>query len=763
MENSHFHLLLAGRFSWKMAGFQDQGDVMTGAANGSHVWRFFRAGGFDQVRIESGDDLKALAELDQKLWVALSCPTRGVEFDQRTLDLLDQDHDGRIRAGEILVAVKWALDRLSDADILVKEGDALPLSAIDASHPDGAKILASAKRILANLGKKGADSISVEDTLDTQLIFAQTNFNGDGVLPPEAAEDEEVAGFIRTIMELLGSVPDRSGAMGITREAFEKFAAEAQAHDDWWNKARADSRILPLGDATKAAHEAFIAVKDKIEDYFTRCRLAAYDARAEGALNRREEDYLALGPRLLTATADEVAEFPLARVAAERPLPLGEGLNPAWTERMAAFRELAVEPLLGQLPSLDAAAWHDLKAKFVAFESWLADKQGALVEGLGIDRVKRFVEQGTAGKIDALIKEDEAVQAEADAIAEVDRLVRFRRDLLALLNNFVTFRDFYTGRKRAIFQIGTLYIDGRSCDLVVRADDPEKHAKLATLSRICLIYCDCIRPASDERMTIAAALTAGDADQIVIGRNGLFYDRKGNDWEATVVKIVDHPISIRQAFWLPYRKLGQTVSTQIEKAAAAKAAQQQQQVVLVPAPIPAPAAPAAPAKPAPAAAAAAPAPAPAAGGGFDAGRFAGIFAAIGLAIGAIGTAIASVVSSFLSLAWWQMPLALMGVVALFSGPSILIAFMKLRQRNLGPILDANGWAVNSRAKINIPFGTSLTHLAKLPEGAERALTDPYAEKPPPWKLYLSLGFIIAGLIGLWFVGGAQLALHFFKH
>ncbi len=109
-----------------------------------------------------------------------------------------------------------------------------------------------------------------------------------------------------------------------------------------------------------------------------------------------------------------------------------------------------------------------------------------------------------------------------------------------------------------------------------------------------------------------------------------------------------------------------------------------------------------------------------------------------------------------------MPLALIGVVALFSGPSILFAFMKLRQRNPGWILDANGWAVNSRAKINIPFGTSLTHLAKLPEGAERALSDPYAEKEPPWKLYLALGFIAAGLIGLWFVGGAQLAHHFFN-
>jgi hypothetical protein len=67
-----------------------------------HVWRFFRAGGFDQVRLESGRDVAALAELDQKLWVALACPTRGIEFDTRTLDLIDADHDGRIRAPEIL-------------------------------------------------------------------------------------------------------------------------------------------------------------------------------------------------------------------------------------------------------------------------------------------------------------------------------------------------------------------------------------------------------------------------------------------------------------------------------------------------------------------------------------------------------------------------------------------------------------------------------------------------------------------------------------
>ena len=70
----------------------------------SYRWRFFRAGGFDQVKLDRGADLAHLDELDQKLWVALACPTRGIEFDTKTLDLVDTDKDGRIRAPEIIAA-----------------------------------------------------------------------------------------------------------------------------------------------------------------------------------------------------------------------------------------------------------------------------------------------------------------------------------------------------------------------------------------------------------------------------------------------------------------------------------------------------------------------------------------------------------------------------------------------------------------------------------------------------------------------------------
>src|SRR5512141_3069164 len=100
-------------------------------------WRFFRAGGFDQVKLETGADLTGLDQLDLKLWVALACPTTGVEFDKATLDLIDTDKDGRIRAPELIAAVKWAAGMLKNADDLTKGAASLRVSAINEATPEG--------------------------------------------------------------------------------------------------------------------------------------------------------------------------------------------------------------------------------------------------------------------------------------------------------------------------------------------------------------------------------------------------------------------------------------------------------------------------------------------------------------------------------------------------------------------------------------------------------------------------------------------------
>src|SRR5206468_6104889 len=142
-----------------------------------------RAGGFDQVRLDSGSDLASLDQLDQKLWVALACPTTGLEFDTRTLALIDSDNDGRIRVPELIAAAKWVCGLLKNPDDLLKSSPALPLSAINDASPEGSQLLASARHILSTLGKKDATSISIEDTADTAKIFTQTQFNGDGIVP----------------------------------------------------------------------------------------------------------------------------------------------------------------------------------------------------------------------------------------------------------------------------------------------------------------------------------------------------------------------------------------------------------------------------------------------------------------------------------------------------------------------------------------------------------------------------------------------------
>ncbi|MDN5936630.1 MAG: hypothetical protein L0H75_10750, partial [Nitrosospira sp.] len=137
---------------------------------------------------------------------------------------------------------------------------------------------------------------------------------------------------------------------------------------------------------------------------------------------------------------------------------------------------------------------------------------------------------------------------------------------------------------------------------------------------------------------------------------------------------------------------------------------------------------------------------------FDVGKFAGIFAAIGLAIGAIGGILASLLAGVLGLQLWQIPVAIIGLILLISGPAMIVAWFKLKRRNLGPVLDANGWAINARARINIPFGASLTKLPYLPQGARRSLNDPFAEKKSAWPFYLVIGCIIGAVAGLWYLG-----------
>src|SRR3954471_16586866 len=209
-------------------------------------WRFFRAGGFDQVRLDAGADLINIDALDQKLWVALACPTSGPEIDPRTLSLIDLDKDGRVRASELLAAVRFARANLKNPDDLLKGQATLPLVAIQDGTAEGKTLLASARQILVNIGKPDATEISAEDVADPVKIFAETRFNGDGIIIELSAEgDDATAAVIREILDCIGSDVDRSGKPGVGEEKVAAFFSEVEAQVAWYARADADAaRVL---------------------------------------------------------------------------------------------------------------------------------------------------------------------------------------------------------------------------------------------------------------------------------------------------------------------------------------------------------------------------------------------------------------------------------------------------------------------------------------------------------------------------------------
>src|SRR5262249_32836017 len=194
---------------------------------------------------------------------------------------------------------------------------------------------------------------------------------------------------------------------------------------------------------------------------------------------------------------------------------------------------------------------------------------------------------------------------------------------------------------------------------------------------------------------------------------------------ATIVKLISHPISVRQAFWAPYKKLVRMIEDQVTKRAAAADAEAEAKLKKV-------------AEETATAYKEKPDRQPS-----DSKIDSGTRAAIGVAIGGIGAMVTAVFAAFFGLGAW-MPLGLLAAMLMISGPAMLLAYLKLRQRNLGPLLDASGWAVNGRARINVPFGGALTAVARLPAGAHRSLKDPYAEKKQPWRLILTI-LVLAGL------------------
>ena len=681
--------------------------------NKPHIWTFTSVGGTVRVKINSGADIANLGQLDRKLWSVLSCPAKSLEFDQKTLELIDADHDGNIRVDEVVATAEWLTGVLKNPDLLLTRGTEIPFDAFNTENPEGAKLLSSAKQILTNL-KLEKDSIALEDTADLTKVFADSKFNGDGVITPASPDDEALAALVTTITEIIGKAPDRSGVDGVTADHIEAFYTALADYAAW--KDAGVGEVLPYGDKTADALAAVNALKEKVADYFMRCKLIGFDKAIAPAVDVSVDKIGAIEGNLADA-GSAISEEPLAKPAADAVLPLN-AVNPAWKGAIEAMRALVLD---AKKDTLTEAEWNEIVGKFAPYIAWMDAKKGTEVEGLGIDKVKELLKADQKGALLKLIDADKALEEEALSIEAVDKLLRLYHNFYDFLNNYVVFADFYDPDRKAIFQAGRLYIDQRSTDLCVRVDGP--HPEISSLSGMYILYCACKSDKMGKTMNIAAVLTDGDVDGLRPGKHAVFYDRAGNDWSAVVTSIVDNPLSVRQAFWAPYKKASRWISDKVNKFAGDKAAKGEGTLSNI-----TESATNKPTEGVDAATKAAP---------VDVGKI----AVITMAIAAVSGVVAIIVNTLKSLTWWQWIVLIVVLMLVISLPSVFIAWRKLRKRDLGPILNANGWAINAASYVRGKFAKGLTEVAKFPK---LTAVDPAVRRKAAWrKFFLWLLLLLA--------------------
>lgn len=587
------------------------------------------------------------------------------------------------------------------------EIDEQSLKYIDTNN-DGAIHVDEVMAVSQWLSKVLTDLTPVIEGKDTLALSSFNTADEEGKKLQEAAQAILIQLGKADATEI--ALADSSSSLDSYRKTkFEAALAAAKA---------AAEVAAPFGDKTADIDAAYKALDAKVKDYFMRAKLTEFSAESTAALDVQVSSIEAISKENLTGKMEEIATYPLTRiVAGQLNLPLSAPINPAWAAQFATVKGALDE----NATELTEAAWAEIGAKLQAF----ADYQKSI----------------------SITEADITLDDEAAATQSVDKLLHTTRDFMTLLHNYVALNDLYDPKKKAIFQAGTLIVDQRALELCVKVADAGAMAAQATKSNLYLLTCDCVSKHTGKTAKVIGAVTVGDVDDLYVGKNCLFYDRAGVDYDAKIVNIQENPISVKQAMWTPYKKMGKMISDQIDKFAASKdsavndsitaGVNEKTEAVTT--------ADAATAKEAGAKATS-----------FDIAKYAGIFAAVGMAVGLIGSALAAIAGGFVGLLvgqpLWKTVLIIiaiiLGIMLLISGPSMFIAWRKLRQRNLAPVLNANGWAVNAGAKINIPFGATLTESAKLPKGVKVNMKDPFAEKTSTGKkiLYWIIGLcILAGI------------------
>ncbi len=650
---------------------------------------FDKLGDSYHFKIDNHLDLAEILELDEALWIATTAPSSTLKTDKTFLELLDSDQDERIRAEEIKDGIRFLFNNLSDHSTISEGNTILRLDTVNQSGEVGRRIKTSAQKIMKRLGKD-AETISLTQVRSVKKEVHRGGLDQAGIVLPEAADDGRIRQFIVDIIATIGGPGHPCGRDGVDAAALETFLDQCSSYLAWRLEAgkigsNETTEILVLGSETAQGFKLFQDLRDKLYQYFLLCDIKRLNPDLlDRALNNPEAN-AAYNLINIEDAESFLGSAPLSLLSDDGRLDLNGEFNPYFTNDLHDLTLQVIKPLLGEeITRLNKDSLAALQQLFKPYKQWINRQPDVVVEELGDEKIQDYADDPAyRTSLETLIDKSHQTAIILENLTELERLILYQAYMLPLVNSFVSFPNLYNPERRALFEEGTLIMDGRHFTMALKVKDRQHHIDTCRNSNIFVLYCELFGSDGSKMHEIAVPVTAGNRGTLRLNKWGIFNDLDGNELHAKVVDIVENPISVSEAVIDPFIRIKSSFFSRLEEFSS----KAEEQVFRKQ----------------------------------DKDKkkdssSASLLGIGGVAVAALGSSLAFIAQTVSSMSLTTVLVALLVIAGLITIPTAISAYARLSRRDLSTILEGSGWGLNSRMKLTKEQADNFTYRPNRPAG-----------------------------------------------
>ena len=656
--------------------------------------------------IKNSDDLFEAINVDPALWVVTSAPISSFSLEQKFLNYLCLTNNSRIIFNDLIQEIQWLKNLYVEYSAVNISSDLFDLASINPNTEDGQKIALAFNFIISKID---SDYISLDCTREFLKEITNNSVSENGIVIPGVAVSAELKKYIELAINVTKGVTHPNGAQGINAELLEKFQLTLANYVGWKNQmndaieAGNKNDLLPFGANTEIYYQKFIVLKNKVTQFFAQCKGLTFSKLVSDKVEFLSDiNFSEINWQDPVKMQEFLQKSPLAvpNDLAKLAYKDQSKINPYYYSFMNELLDIILnETTITVNDIITEENWKQICDLFSAYDKWYKSNPSNTLDAVTLEDIKEYQKEEYAQAVKTLIGQSAKTAEKLVCITLLEKAILYQKYILPFVRNFIGLTELYHPERKALFEKGNLIMGGKHFNFAIDVENIANHKSIATKSNIFILYLDIIKP-DKTKFNVAVPVTAGTKDGLIQGKRGVFIDIKGNKYDAIVADLVTNPISLKEAIIEPFLKVKDIFSKKID----ADATQSENKLTksttdaisnqnsdskswfYKP------------------------------NGNMNTGA---ILMGGGVAIAALGSSLTYIINTIASSSVLNILITICLILFAFIAPILISGVFKLRRRDLTPILEGSGWAINIRMRLTRKICKVFTKKSKWPKGTKR--------------------------------------------